>query len=406
MTNEVTNSVGHISLRVESSEVKTRADGMNRPGRSAFVRGVVCTPPHMAGTAISMFVLHYTGPSFKPQESGTEVEAIPPNTLLLCHACRPQFDRSEMTPAENMGDVSVAEMLASGLTIISQEGFQWWSSKSAQWCGDALERDMLYGMSRVSVTPEAGPDQRARAHIDILKTHLALKLTSLNDLVHFFRTHMDGVVNGAEHNANSLIRLISTEAKQMITLWVYSARKTVELPGLGPNGRKRTFNVPGSSEETWNDAIVKGNQAKGLAQVVASAFGADIRLHPEHAELAVGLRNDVLNGKILVEAIPGERIRILGDSLQQIVHPEEFPGSVLAKHASQCWGKDRRDKPFHGFLPMHTNVIVNQPQEGSPNPLATVVAAKFVPEPDVSPCTPQDMETANYTPSKRRKSSP
>lgn len=404
----------HISLRVESSNEIQRHNKLGQYVRAALVRGSVCTPPHLANTIVSMMVLNFAGfdaPTQSFSNDGSDGDVIPQDTLLLCHNCLPQFERSEADGSEaEFGD----ELVGATTTkkpAMSREGLNRWMAVSVQWCGMPYSvlregflhpaRKMLYGMSRVSVVPAGSAHQRARAHIDILATHQAERIYSLGDLQEFFNFHMRGEIDGVENNANSLIRLISPQSGQIITLWVYSARRNMELPGSG-NGRPRTFSIPDSAEATWNEAVVQGRQAKGLAKVLAAALGAKVDgMRPEHIKLAADLSADLANDRILIEAIPGQRIRIIGDSLQQLVDPDAYPDSHLAKYAKQCWIHETdagKDAWVQGFLPMHTNVLVSKPMARDINQVATVVAAKFISDHDQRPSSVQNLSTPNYSP--------
>ena len=394
-----TDTVGHISLRVESSQPIIRKNGLDQPVKAVLVRGRVCTPAHMADTAVSMLVLNFTGEWGSAED--VSADAIPPNTLLLCHNCQRQYERTEDElhglPADDDLDPSPHGHTKVGA---NKDGMQRWDAWSAQWCGVYPLRRMLYGMSKVTLVSADAKNPRARAHIDILATHRAERLRTVSDLDEFFRFHMRGEVDGLEHNANSLIRLISPESGQIITLWVYSARRNIEIV---EGGRRRSFSVAGSWEEAWDEAVIRGSQAKGLAQVVASALGADVKgMRPEHVRLAAALRGDVLSDKILIEAIPGERIRIIGDSLRQLAFPSDYPKSFLAEFSTK-WLRSSASKEGQGFMPMHTNVLIGQPMARDVNQLATVVAAKFAPEPDVLPSTPQEFVTPHFSPRQRKK---
>lgn len=389
----------NISIRVEESREIMRRNRFDEPVRAAVIRGEIMTPPHLSGTKVLMKVLSAQG-----MDAGSS-NIVPLNTILLCFNCRQTFDRPRDNEVfEDSGFDAEHELPSEKRQPAMQKGYCLWSATDAKQFGMAaasLNRKLLYGMSRVSVVPPAFAGQRGRAHIDVLQTHKAELIETLEDLQDFFNFFMHGIADDLEYNANSLIRLVSPETKKIITMWVYSARRNVELPGKA-GGNVRRFNLPDTSKATWEEAIVQGKQAKGLARVLAVALGAQLDpLPPHHAALARDLMADLKSGKVFVEAVPGQRIRVVGDSLEQLLNPDAFPTSSLATYAKENLTSDGpggKSFSMQGFVPMHTSVMISHPLASDVNQVATLVAANFVADPDVVKCSVQDFVTLNHSP--------
>lgn len=282
-------------------------------------------------------------------------------------------------------------LMAPGLMVLfhecvpghSPDDIPTWHSRLAESMDFESKRGVVHGLCRVVVDKEV-----PRANIDILQVDLARRIDTLANLHEFYEQFLDEHVNGVENNANCVLRIVSPHSDQVVTMWTYVARETVRL------SPSRKFTLPASMRKTWDEAIVQGTQAKGLIRMVAAALGANVTQPPEKQQLTDDLRRDMAMGRVFVEAIPGQRVRILWDTLDQVMRP----GTRLARTAAQCQMKKSSGEPIVGFVPMTVSLILRPPEQNGVQKYKTQVAGKFIPDPNERARTVEMVRTANFTP--------
>ena len=205
-----------------------------------------------------------------------------------------------------------------------------WKAQYAENYGNDPSRNILHGVARVSIEP-ATENSRAYGNIDMLFPRATSLVHTIDDLRAFYDDCMDGQLNGTEHNAQAVIRLIAEDGG-IKTFFTYSARQEVDLP-VGDGGETQRVKVPASSEQTWKEAVQEGVQAKGAIKMIAAALSGDYAgLPADRVASAQALSADLANGTIKIEAMPGRRIPLVGDSLEWAMDPD----NKLFKQAKRC----------------------------------------------------------------------
>lgn len=213
------------------------------------------------------------------------------------------------------------------------------------WVGEAVgvspPNDAIYGYARLQTKSTRSG---VRVAADFLYADKATLINTLPDLENFFSKYLSPNIGGAENNGNCLFRIKSAGASRVVSFWSYVARKDVSY--VDNSGRERIFSIPDSLDRTWEDAVLLGQQSSGICRVVAKALGANVEItKPEHYELAQDIRAGLENGLLTIEAIPGQRHRLIGEVLKH-VHSRD---SHLSRTMAVC---NLDDGSGVGFYPM------------------------------------------------------
>ena len=117
-------------------------------------------------------------------------------------------------------------------------------------------------------------------------------------------------------------------------------------------------------------------------------------MHDDHVSLAEGMAMDIRDGEIIVEAIPGRRIRVIWDSLNKMFEP----GSRLAAAAESCVHRDADGAQSLRFIPMTVGLLLSRPGGGSValRQSRAAVVLKLVPDVSYMSFKTRDIETPNY----------
>lgn len=251
-----------------------------------------------------------------------------------------------------------------------------WKAQYAENYGNDPSRDILHGVARVSIEP-ATENSRAYGNIDILFPRAASLVQSIDDLRGFFEDCMDGQLNGTEHNAQAVIRLIANNG-DVKSFFTYSARQEVQF--TGEDGQARTVKVPASAAQTWKEAVEDGVQAKGGIKMIAAALSGDYKgLSPDLARSAQAINADLASGELKIEAMPGRRIPLVGDSLEWAMDPS----NKLSRQAKRCEMKqedprnpgEQNARTVLGYVGMTVGVMAMTPRaDGLAEPL---IVTKF-----------------------------
>ena len=266
-----------------------------------------------------------------------------------------------------------------------------WKAQYPENYGNDASRDIIHGAGRISLDV-GGEGKRPRAYLDVLFPDDAKVITSIDGLKAYYEDFMQGEVNGVDHSAQSVIRLISQDGG-VKSLFTYSARNSVDIPGLNESEAPRKVGVSAPAAQTFKEAVEEGKQAKGLLKVLAVALGANYTLDANGADMAGKLKNDLTAGKIKIEAIPGRRIPVVGSSLEDLLDAD----SKLSKQAKRCLVsvEGRADKA-PGFVKM-TVGLMTSPAKGGGVPDNTIVT-KFAADEFAKARTVDYLATANHTP--------
>jgi hypothetical protein len=178
-------------------------------------------------------------------------------------------------------------------------------------------------------------------------------------------------------------------------MWVYCARERQSVLGPKPGDAPRNFTLPAGVNKTWEEAIVKGEQAKGLVRVLAAALGEKVLgLSEWHAKLADDLRSDLRMSKLIIEAIPGQRIRVVGVALNDV----DDPTSRLAVAQAKCAMKSKSGEPKFGFVEMTLGLMISPPKGGGNQPYTSIVTKLVPPNEVVAVFGVDTLPTPNYQP--------
>lgn len=283
----------------------------------------------------------------------------------------PEFIADLVTPGR------VVLLKSARLMIDKETGGQFWKSSEHTWVDSDNEIAVLCALCRVA---KKTVGDRERMHADLLFPSEAVQLRTGDDLQLFAQRYMQDEIRGVENNSNSLIRMIAPASGQVLTSWVYAARKE-EVRG------SKRFSVPASLSATWDEAFVRGVQSSGLPRVVAAALGLAVgEMSEHHQRLADELKADLESGEIIIEMIPGQRVRaVLGAGLTHF-----RPESSLGIAAEVCLGPDGPR-----FVPM---TVVLQIGGQRRNAAMTAVLFKAVPDIGFVLYEAKDIPTALYSP--------
>lgn len=369
----------NIVLRVARGRV---LDDWYRAG----VIGDVVSPPSMVGRRIEIRYTHASGRSLATRIAGDRALALRENRQVSLE--------SDAKAVADSGKV-IAELLAPDLQVVflactpigDQPGL--WRSSMMEVIGRLPERQVTHGLCRVTVKQSP-----RKAHVDILYPRLARKLQGAADLQAFFDDFLQPEYDDLENNANCLLRVIAPKTRQVILAWVYVAREVIRKPSR--DGRPdRVFSLPARLSRTWDEAIVSGIQSEGLPRVIAKALGVPVgEMSDHHIELAGHMAQDIRDGDIIVEGIPGRRLRIIGDSLASIFESR----TKLALAAASCVHREESGEESLRFIPMTVGLMITRPGGGAEamRQSRAAVVVKLVPDVSYVHYKNRDIETANY----------
>jgi hypothetical protein len=343
------------------------------------VQGVVVAPAWLAGDQVAVRLMNEAESmaTFRKDRTPTE-------NRKFFDKSRPSIEK--LMTGFKVGRNDIPAMNAGGYLMMygctkDHDAFvegqpQVWKAQYAENYGNDPSRDILHGVARVSIEP-ATETSRAYGNIDILFPRAASLIQSIDDLRGFFEDCMDGQLNGTEHNAQAVIRLIANNGN-VKSFFTYSARQEVEFNG--EDGQARRVKVPASAEQTWKEAVEDGVQARGGIKMIAAALSGDYTgLSPDLARSARTISADLAKGDLKIEAMPGRRIPLVGDSLEWAMDPS----NKLARQAKRCEMKqeDPRNpgaenaRTVLGYVGMTVGVMAMAPRaDGLADPL---IVTKF-----------------------------
>lgn len=251
-------------------------------------------------------------------------------------------------------------------------GVECWRSRRVEHIDGEGERAIINGLCRVRWKRGSENGGRDKVHVDVLYPEKAVALRNEEDFRLFFERYMAPRLDDREYNANCVIRIIAPKLDQVMLAWLFAAR---EWTGK--------FSVPASTSKTWEEAIHEGLQSDGLPRVVAAALGVRVgEMSEKHQELAKSLAADLANGDIVLEAIPGERIRVI---YQHIVQQS----SIAFAAASCTFGEELR------FVPMTCVVMLGGAQADASRG-RSVIMSKLMPEYSYTHYATKEIPTYNY----------
>lgn len=348
--------------------------------------GEVVSPPAMAGRRVEMRYMHASGRSLENRIASERAHALQEGRQVSLEA----DEKAVADSGKIISDLVRPEQLVlfMSCTAVNDQPNTWWSSMM-EIVGSEPEREVTHGLCRVTLK-----DSPRKAHVDILYPLLARKLENASDLDQFFADFLAPEYDDLENNANCLLRVIAPKTRQVILAWVYVARDVIRRPSR--DGRDRIFSLPASLEKTRAEAIFNGDQSEGLPRVIAAALGARVGvMNDAHIDLAESMAGDIAAGDIIVEAIPGRRIRVIGDSLNNMFEPR----TKLALAAASCVHHDEDGSTSLRFIPMTVGLVVSRPGGGAGAMRQSRAAVVFKMIPDVSYTLfkTRDIATAHYS---------
>lgn len=348
--------------------------------------GEVVSPPAMAGRQIEIRYTHVIGRSLGKRIAAEREQAAQADRQAPFESHEQALAESARSVAD-LGQQDLLVLFFACLPVQDQQGV-WWSSMMDV-IGREPERQVTHGLCRVTVK-----ESPRKAHVDILYPRLARRLETASDLENFFVDFLGPEYDDLENNANCLFRVVAPKSRQVILAWVYVAREIIRKPAQD-GGRERVFSLPARLEKTRKEALIDGDQSEGLPRVIAAALGVKVgHMHDDHASLAEGMAMDIRNGEIIVEAIPGRRIRVIGDSLNKMFES----GSRLAAAAESCVHRDADGAQSLRFIPMTVGLLLSRPGGGSVamRQSRAAVVVKLVPDVSYMSYKTRDIETPNY----------
>lgn len=364
------------------------------------VQGVVVAPAWLAGDQVAVRLMN--------EQEGLETfrkDRTPAENRKFFDKSRPTIEK--LMNGFKVGRNDIPAMQAGGYLMMygctkDNEAYvegqpTVWKAQYAENFGNDSSRDILHGVARVTVEP-ATDAHRARGNIDVLFPRAASLVTSIDGLRAFYDDCMVGQLHGAEHNAQAVIRLIA-ENGEVKSFFTYSARQ--EVDAVGADGEAIKMKVPASAAQTWKEAVQDGLQAKGAIKMIAAALSGDYSgLPSDKVSSAQMVRRDLASGALKIEAIPGRRIPLVGDSLDWAMDPDH----KLAKQAKRCEMKiedPRNPGPEHvrtvaGYVGMTVGVMAMAPRgEGLADPL---IVTKFAVDEFARAKSPNYIVTENFKP--------
>lgn len=272
-------------------------------------------------------------------------------------------------------------------------GAGYWRSRRTEFVEGEGHRAVMSGMCRVTMKQGQGAGARDKVHVDILQLEEAKIIKNDEDLRLFFAEYMAPVRGGLENNANCAFRLIAPKMQpaQVMICWVYAAREWATVAGRRGAPDKK-FSVPASVQKTWEDAIYEGTQSNGMPRVIGAALGVRVgEMSKEHQDLAASLAKDLASGDILIEAIPGQRIRVITRDTVDASRGGLATRSNIAFAIKSCTfqGEQR-------FVPMCGIVQVGGAQNNDPSRGMSVTMLKLIPDRAYTHYSTKDMPTKNY----------
>lgn len=298
--------------------------------------GVVRAPDFLRGQKVDIKLTHYNAWQLRNARSEDQARLV---VNRLGYGSLEQFER-------DVGDEFRSMSIKDSLVVFqgclqSEDDANVWGC----WVGEAVgvcpPNDAIYGYARLQSKPGRSG---ARVTADFLYADKATLIESIEDLKAFFGRYLAPSIDGAENNGNCLFRIRSKSSQKAVCFWVYVSRKDVCY--IDDSGRERRFSIPDALEKTWEDAVVNGTQSSGLCRVVANALGADVLIDKEeHFALAREISDGIKSGEIAIEAIPGQRHRLIGEVLKHLNSSD----SHLSRTMAVC---NLDDGSGIGFYPM------------------------------------------------------
>jgi hypothetical protein len=302
-------------------------------------KGTVLAPAFMAGQEVRVNLSNYN--AWQLRDCKSEAQALV-SVKRMGYDDLNSFARDVQ---EDFQSMSIPGTIAMFQGCLPGEARDLWGCWVGAAVGSKPPNDAMHGYARLLVKELPGKTPRISA--DFLFPDRAVSIESLSDFVSFFEENLSPEYAGCENNANCLFRIRAKDSDKVVNFWAYVAREEVSF--VDDAGRSRSFNIPAPLEKTWREAVIEGKQSAGLSRVVAVALGQPgVTLEkPEHAELARDIAKGLASGEIWIDAIPGQRHRLMGDVLKNISNPDS--------HINQSINKCKMmvgDKVEFGFFPM------------------------------------------------------
>lgn len=364
------------------------------------VVGEIVSPPHLAGQMATVRYAHVWAIGLQRKMDAAVADAERRNIAVEAAVA------SSMTQGEveslRLAHALVGDITRKGYLQLfyacdesekrSKNGGLIFYSRFAEAIGHPSDRAVMHGLCRVNLKKGVN-GAKNKAHVDVIFPEKARRIDVAEDLQIFFKDYLPPVIDDLENNANCLFRVIAPKTREVVLAWVFVSREIIHRPG--PPGRPaRVFSQPGSLEKTWNEAITTGAQSDGLPRVIASALGLTVEpMSRAQADLAAKMAQDLAMGDIVIEAIPGRRLRVVGDSLVRIFEP----GSRLHFAAMNCISKEDGGDSLR-FIPMTVCLTLSRP--GGPDAALAAgraaVVAKLAPDTHYTHYKTRELATANY----------
>lgn len=274
--------------------------------RTAVYSGIALAPTHLRGKAIKVHLTQYHAWKVADMESADSMLGY---VERLGFRDLKQFSDDvdeRFTVMREEGTIALFQSC-----MVADSSPDTWGS----WVGDAVgvrpPHDVLHGLARVNI--KEFPGAAAKVNVDFLHPEQARFIRTAKDFRAFFEEFVGPVDRqGNENNANCLFRVSTGGTDKKVCFWLFCAREEVCYRDGG--GRERRFSIPADVDVTWDSAVVRGEQSGGLCRVIAKALGVDVDVsRDDHLQLAYEIRSGLENSTVTIEAIPGQRHRMISE---------------------------------------------------------------------------------------------
>lgn len=238
-----------------------------------------------------------------------------------------------------------------------------WKAQYADNFGNDPSRVVVAGVARISVQEKNG---YTFGKAEILRTADSVLLKDEQDLRRFFGEHMSGERDGAQVNGLAAFRICAPVGEgenvrhEVMTAFAYSPTQKV-LVSNDKAGEFETY-VPLDDAAAYQRMATSDKMLRTIyAALTGDMNGLEGRVK-DNAEL---LRRDIQDGKVSIEAVPGECVPIVGNTLDELLKD----GSKLNRAGlrSQYKASDRGQEVWrNGFVKM-TVSLSRSPLNGAPD---------------------------------------
>lgn len=358
--------------------------------------GTIVAHPHMEGERIAMRL------NTEEESVAMRTKATPAQNAQFF---KRRFGFTELANGFKVGKNEIPPMELGSLVLCTDcvraapaegnEGVSVWRTQYLDNYSPTPDSSVIHGLGRVNYREYNG---KTSVNLDVLRPDESREIRNMADLAAYYTDEMDPInAGGPTKSPITVLRVVDFEKGTARASMLYTWAKTDTVV---VDGEEKTVRRPGDPMENFMAAFVDGSQGKGFFQAIGAALddqnqGYMNNLPDNRKSYAMSLRNAIKEGRVGIEVIPGQRIDIIGSSLEQL----ENPKSKMYNYASRNFaniGTQAEPNMVAGFRPMTVGIMLGKSL--NPDVAPGVIVTKFSNDAEGWVNTPEMISTHLWTP--------